>query len=142
MVARLRDRRIGIEKCCFDEKNVSIFRKPDDFFNICIRKAAINNIGELAASDDLHDLPFEMAKGKGRQVALLTVLPLNLDQSIVRGAADNRVLETPKPWPDRKPHGLGFVAPDIDMSPFFECKCKHGFPMIEGHRANLKAGLL
>src|SRR5262249_19320364 len=78
MLARFRKQCISFEKCGFDEKNVGVFRKPNDLFNIRDGKGTIDNIGNLTARSDFHDLVFEIAKGKGRRLAGARFAPRNL----------------------------------------------------------------
>ena len=53
-----------------------------------------------------------------------------------------RLLERSKPRPDRKPHGLHLVAPDVDVGALFEGESEHNLAVIEKCRANLEVGLL
>ena len=106
------------------------------------RKGAIDNIGNLTACGDLHDLLFEKAKGEELGLAGRPIVPRNFDQSVVRRRAKCRFLEGSKPRPDRKPHGLHLIAPHVDVSPLFESECEHGLAVIKSSRANLEAGLL
>jgi hypothetical protein len=64
MVTRLGEYRIGLEECRFDKKNVSVTGEANDLFDILVRKGAIDDIGNLRAYGDLHDLLFEKAKGE------------------------------------------------------------------------------
>jgi hypothetical protein len=58
MVTRLGKRRIGLEECRFDKKNVSVFGQANDLFDIRIREGAIDNVANLTARGDFHDLLF------------------------------------------------------------------------------------
>jgi hypothetical protein len=142
MVTRLGERRVSFEECRFDEKNISIFREPNDLFNVRVRVGAIHNVGNLTARGDFHDLLFEIAKWKERGVVEGPIMPRNFNQSVVRRPAKRRVLKNSKPRPDRKPHGLHLIAPHIDVSPLFEGKCEDDLAVIEYSRTDLEAGLL
>jgi hypothetical protein len=84
MVTRLGERRVSFEECRFDKKNVSILREPSDLFDVRVCKGAIDNVGNLTASCDFHDLLFEMAKGEERGLVGGPITPRNFDQSVVR----------------------------------------------------------
>src|SRR5262245_27442188 len=84
MVTRLGERRVSFEKRRFDEKNVGFFRKPYNLFHVRVRIGAIDDIGNLTASGDFHDLLFEMAKRQGCGIAGVLITPRNADQSVVR----------------------------------------------------------
>jgi hypothetical protein len=79
MVTRLGDRRVNVEEGRFDEKNISILREPNDLFNVRVRIGAIDNVGNLTARGDFHDLLFEMAKGEERGLVGGPITPCNFD---------------------------------------------------------------
>jgi hypothetical protein len=64
MVTRLGERCVSFEE--IDEKDVSVLHEPNDLFDVRVRKGAIDNLSNLTARGDLHDLLFEIAEGKER----------------------------------------------------------------------------
>ena len=140
MVPRLGELRVSFEECRFDENYVSVFRELSDLFDVRVRKGAIDNIGNLTACGDLHNLLFEKAKGENAALPEVPIMPCDIDQSAVRGAAKHRFLEVPKPRSDRKPHRLDLIAPYVDVSPLFERKGKDELTVVKYRRANLEAG--
>ena len=72
--------RVRVEKCRLDEKNVGLFSQPNDFFDIRIRKGAIDDIDDFAPRGDFHDLFLEQAKRKGGGLFGLGVKPGDIDK--------------------------------------------------------------
>src|SRR6516225_9845278 len=64
MMARLGEGGVGVKECRLDEEDVRALCKPDHVFDIRVREGAIDNVSDLAASGDLHDLLLEQAKRK------------------------------------------------------------------------------
>ena len=59
---------VSVEKCCFDEQDIGAAREIDDLF--CIRRCerGVDDVDDLAAPGDVHDLLLE---GAERQCGLV-----------------------------------------------------------------------